>query len=172
MSSDDKNKLLDVLSYDQIENSDMRELFKALYLQVIQSQVIELELRKEISKLSKKIDLIGREVAPLTTIRSKFIILRYESRTSEIVVSKTHRIDFKNTIEDDLLKIMFVMKSGKQRQTKWQTSEVAERFRNKNVDNLSTQRQVYKVANRIKNKIRGEIGIDVLHVKGKEFYWY
>ncbi len=172
MRKTENRELLEVLTDEQFAKADMRDLIQALYFQVIQSQVIELELRKEISKLHLKIDVMTKEVAPLTHIRSKFIKLTYDARTSEVLVSNLLRIEFANTIENDLLRIMFTQKNGKQRRVKWQTQEIAERFKKRGVEDLSDKRQVYKVATRIKDKLRNEIKIDVLHVKGKEFFWY
>lgn len=164
--------LLTILDEKAFSDAPLREVIKHLYFQVIQSQVIEMELKTELAKANKKLKAIEDALSSQVFIRSGFLALRYNERTSEISVSNLYHIDFSNTIENDLLKIMFYKKSGKPRPTKWQTSEVAASFKMKGFTSLSEPRDVYKVAHRIKKRLQEEIKADVLYVKGKEIFWF
>jgi hypothetical protein len=165
-------KLLKVLSQEQFANAPLRDIVMHLYFQVVQAQVLEIELKAELAKTNKKLAVIEDAISSIMFLRSGFIKLTYNARTSEISIRNYYRMDFSNTVENDLLKIMFVSKTGKQRAAKWQFSEVAEKFKEKGIEQLNTPRKVYKVAHRIKTRIHDEIKVDVLYVKGKEFYWY
>lgn len=168
----DEEKLLEVLNNEQFANAHVREVIKHLYFQVIQSQVLEEKLRADLAKTNKKLDRIQDALSSIMFIRSGFLKLRYDVRTSEITIGEYYRIDFNDSIENDLLKTMFNLKSREPRKSKWQFSEVAEVFSRKGNDSLDTPRKVYKTAHRIKERIHKEIGVDVLYVKGKEFFWY
>ncbi|MCA0228382.1 hypothetical protein LCH21_02935 [Patescibacteria group bacterium] len=172
MTNKDEDKLLEVLTDRQFANAPLRDVVKHLYFQVIQSQVLETKLRVELTRTNKKLDMMHDALSSIMFMRSGFLRLRYNSRTSEITVEKYYRIDFSNTIENDLLKTMFVIKSGKPRATKWQCTEVAESFRKKGNESLDTPRKVYEAAHRIKTRLHDEMKIDTLSVKGKEFFWF
>jgi len=172
MKNDEEDKLLEVLSDKQFTEAPLREVIKHLYFQVIQSQVIETNLRAELAKTNKKLSRVEDALSSIMFIRSGFLKIRYNHRTSEVTVEKYYRIDFGDTIENDLLKTMFYQKSGKPRPAKWQCSEVAESFRKKGNESLDDPRAIYKAAHRIKTRLHKELKIDVLYVKGKEFFWY
>lgn len=168
----DEDKLLEVLTDGQFANAPLRDVVKHLYFQVIQSQVLEAKLRAELARTNKKLDVIQDTLSSIMFMRSGFLQLRYNSRTSEITAGKYYQIDFSNTIENDLLKTMFVLKSGKPRPTKWQCSEIALSFKKRGNESLDTPRKVYKAAHRIKTRLHDEMKIDVLNVKGKEYFWF
>ncbi len=172
MKKDDEDKLLEVLSDEQFSNAPLRDVVKHLYFQVIQSQVLEAKLRAELAQTNKKLDAVKDALSSIMFIRSGFLHLRYNSKTCEVTVGKYYRIDFSGTIENDLLRTMFYQKTGKPRPTKWFCSEVAEKFDKQKNSSLGDSRKVYKVAHRIKTRLHDEMKIDVLCVKGKEFYWY
>lgn len=172
MDGKDKDKLLEIINDEQFANAPLREVVKHLYFQVIQSQVLEEKLRADLVKTNKKLDRIQDALSSIMFIRSGFLKLRYDVRTSEITIGDYYRINFNDSIENDLLKTMFNLTSKKPRKTKWQFSEVAEVFIRKGNESLDSPRKVYKTAHRIKERIHKEIGVDVLRVKGKEFFWY
>lgn len=172
MKKDDEDKLLKVLTDEEFAEAPIREVIKHLYFQVIQSQVLEVKLRNELAETNKKLDTVQDALSSTMFIRSGFIQLRYSTRTSELTVGKYYRIDFSNTIENDLLKTMFYQKTGKPRPFKWQYSETAKSFAKKMNNDLDTSRKVYKVIHRIKTRLYDEIKVDVLSSKGKEYFWY
>lgn len=172
MTNNEEDKLLKVLTDKQFANAPIRDVVKHLYFQVIQSQVLETKLRAELARTNKKLDIMQDALSSIMFMRSGFLQLRYNNRSSEITVGKYYRIDFSNTIEDDLLKTMFVLKSGKPRSTKWQCSEVAESFKKKDNESLDTPRKVYKAAHRIRTRLHDELKIEILSVKGKEYFWF
>ena len=169
---DEKSELLKVISDEEFESASVRDVMKALYFQVIQSQVIEIEMRNDIKRLNKQVDLLNKALDSKYDVRSAWINITYSYKTSEIIVNNDFRIDFSNTIQTELLSLMFYKKNGKLRPTKWQCAEIAEKFKIKNVAELDTARKVSKVAFRIRDRLRSSVEADLLHVSIKEFFWY
>jgi hypothetical protein len=170
--SDQHDDLLKVPDIDAMDNAPLKEIVKSLYYQVIQSQVIELELRNEVNKLTGQVDRLNEILGEKTFIRTRWISLSYDKRLSELTLAKKYIISFANTSEADLLETMFFVKSRKPRSTKWQCKEAADKFRAKNYDQLDTPRKVYKTLLRIRDRLRAETKTDLLKVTTTEFYWF
>ena len=169
---DDENKLLRVISDEEFKKAPIREVIQALYYQVIQSQVIEVELRTEVKRLNNRVDSLKKVIASKFYVRAVWARIRYSFRSSEITINTDFRVGFSDTIQADLLSTMFYKQHGKPRPTKWQCAEVAAKFKSQNIEELNTARKVSKVAFRIRDKLREETGTDFLSVSAKEFFWY
>lgn len=167
----DKNKLIPTMTPEQLEKAELRDIVEHLYWQTLQTQVLQIEMEKEIESLSRKVERLNQALASTTYVRAVWGQVRYDFRTDEVVVSTLYRIDFSNTIQADLLRLMFIKKTGKPKKTKWQCTEVAEFFRGKEAQ-LDTARKVSKVAWRIRDKLRDTTTTDFLSVSSTEFFWF
>ena len=168
---DNNTELYPAMPDEVFENGTDRELIKHVYMQVMQSQVIELQLKDEINKLRGELNHLKKEISRNTFFRSYWNHLRYDHRLKEVVVNDEFRISFRDSEMTDLLDLMFFKSNNKPRSTKWQTGEVAERFKLSNNTGLSSANKVYKVAHRINKKLQEETNITFLAIKPKEFCW-
>lgn len=171
MNVDNNTELYPAMPDEVFENGTDRELIKHVYMQVMQSQIIELQLKDEIKKLRGELKHLKKEISRNTFVRSYWNHLRYDHRLKEIIVNDEFTMSFRDSEMTDLLDLMFFKTNKKPRSTKWQTGELAERFKIRDNTGLSSANKVYKVTHRINKKLQEETGITFLIIKPKEFYW-
>lgn len=164
--------LFEGMSDETFQNGSEKELIKHVYMQILQSQILETKLISDVMKLKDEVNFLRKQLSRNQFISSYWNHLRYDSRLKQITINDEFRIEFRDSEMTDLLALMFYKTSMKPKPAKWQTSDLAKRFNNKQIIGLSTPNNVYKVAHRINKRIQDETNISFLIVKPKEFYWF
>ena len=164
--------LFEGMSDETFQNGSEKELIKHVYMQILQSQILETKLLSDVMKLKEEVKFLRKQLSRNQFIPSYWNHLRYDSRLKQITVNDEFKIDFRDSEMTDLLGLMFYKTNKKPKPSKWQTSDIAKRFNNKQIVGLSKANDVYKVAHRINKRLQDETGIKFLEIKTKEFYWF
>lgn len=166
-NKENSDRLLPIISDEAFEKADLREVLKALYFQLIQTQVLVQKVKEDTAKIKQLEEALSR----ITFVKSRWIKLRFDHRTTELRITDKFSIPFKSESQEALLlSIMFNKSNQKPKPRKWQCSEVAEAF-DKNGLAMKTKNQVYKAALRISERVKQETGIDGLFsVSKNEFF--
>lgn len=164
-----------------MSNKDSKSEPKELTLDDKLAHIFAVELQNEI-KLDKllrqleyannRIDKLQKAVSRTTFVKTHWISLRYDFKTSELILGGEYRMDFSNTIESDLLAKLFTESTSKPKKSVLYFPELAIDFEEEGNEKLSDAREIYKVAHRIRDRIRNKTGADLLIVRKKELFWY